>query len=261
MKKHETSLTIESYLNEYSAITNKSFLGSHQERYAFMASLISDSDIVLDVGCGEGFGTKILSEKAMKVFGVDYHPQVVEYAKKMYTDDSGKLVFKEGDCYRLDFEDGFFDMICAFDLIEHLTDEDLFLEKLHRLLRKGGKLVLSTPNKLIHLIQLGNIYEFHHKEYFHNEFTNLISSHFDDMDVYAQNPIELYDVIKTKNLLFRRISSLAPTHLKKIIKKAIHRFSGRHVMESKASNPVLLVDENARELITCSDFIIVATKK
>jgi len=262
MKREELDLSLKEYLFNYSAITNKKNLATHVMRYKFANTIINRSDIVLDIGCGEGFGANILANKARRVFGVDYHKEIIDLANNKYSIKSN-LGFQVGDCVNLGFEEEMFDAICAFDLIEHLSRDDQFLKNIKRILKKNGKFIISTPNKLIHLFQLGKIYEFHYKEYFHNEINQLISKHFQEVSTYIQNPNELYEALPLWNLFISRAANSIPPFIKKAIKKSVfflnERFinlSGEGIIKHNVEKPV-----EVSNLLTCSDLVFVASHK
>jgi SAM-dependent methyltransferase len=88
---------------------------------------------ILDIGCYDGF---LLSHiDAAEKFGID-----VEVLKK-YPD----IQYIEGDFMRYDFKDKEFDRIFAFDVLEHVREDRIFLEKIIQLLSTEGMAILSTP--------------------------------------------------------------------------------------------------------------------
>jgi SAM-dependent methyltransferase len=98
---------------------------------------------VLDVGCGTGLNAEHLAAKGHTVVGIDLSPVAIEkFTRKGF----------EGFVCDLENETGVplpsssFDLIFASEVIEHLGDTATFLAELNRLLRRGGALVLSTPN-------------------------------------------------------------------------------------------------------------------
>lgn len=101
--------------------------------------------MVLDVGCGDGLFMSILrdtlKDKKTTIWGVDYS----EYKLKKAREQGHKV--KQCDLEKgLPFKDNTFDVIYAAELIEHLYDPDFFLEECNRVLKKGGVVVISTPN-------------------------------------------------------------------------------------------------------------------
>lgn len=108
---------------------------------------------ILDLGCGRGWLTNILSEYG-NVVGVDLS---VKTAKKLFPD----LKFIEADICRSETF-GEYDVIVSSDVIEHLItkDQEIYIKNINRMLKPSGYLILTTPNKPVeekHLKNMGNI--------------------------------------------------------------------------------------------------------
>lgn len=115
--------------------------------YEFAAGYASDRT-VLDCGAGEGYGPAFLSSTAECVVGLDYAAEAVQYAGRKYGRDRPNLRFVQGDASRLPFADDSFDVVCCFQVLEHLDDGPGFLFESRRVLKPGGRLILTTPNRL-----------------------------------------------------------------------------------------------------------------
>lgn len=99
----------------------------------------------LDAGCAKGFLLKIVSEHGWQPYGFDASLYAVEEARKVCP--SAKVFV--GDAQgRLPFPDGFFEVITACELVEHLPEPHKFFEEAFRLLRRDGLLFVTTPNAL-----------------------------------------------------------------------------------------------------------------
>jgi SAM-dependent methyltransferase len=115
----------------------------HIARYAFAARLAAGKR-VLDLGCGTGYGTAELASRATEAVGVDIAPEAIEYASQHYR----TAHFVHVTATDLPFDDGAFDLVTSFELIEHLSDWRSLLAQARRVLHPGGMFVVSTPNKL-----------------------------------------------------------------------------------------------------------------
>jgi SAM-dependent methyltransferase len=110
---------------------------------------------VLDVGCGRG---ELVLQSALRgadAWGIDYAPAAVEIARRALADAPDdvrpRLHVEAMDVKALAFEDGWFDVVFMMDVVEHLYPAELSraFDELHRVLRRGGRLVLHTsPNKV-----------------------------------------------------------------------------------------------------------------
>jgi len=108
-----------------------------------ISNLIKPSISFLDVGCGYGKFMILLKNKfpSMSLYGVDYSKLEVAKAKKK------SLNVCRADLEKgLKFKSSSFDMIFAGEIIEHLYNPDFFLEESGRVLKKGGFLLITTPN-------------------------------------------------------------------------------------------------------------------
>jgi SAM-dependent methyltransferase len=115
--------------------------------YEFAARYVENKR-VLDCGAGEGYGPALLAEKAELVLGLDYSSEAVTYAQNKYAASTPNLRFLQGDASTLPFEEDSFDVLCCFQVLEHLEDGPGFLFEAHRVLKPGGQLILTTPNRL-----------------------------------------------------------------------------------------------------------------
>lgn len=155
----------------------------HLQRYRYAAKKIGNNRKVLDLGCGTGYGTKILSNERNEVYGIDISQKAVDYAKKTYFGPRYTCSSAE----RLPFKDNDFDVITAFEVIEHIENPEKALAEIYRVLKNDGSLFISTPN-LRHLgnmlghFLLGRPYPkhskniYHLKEFYYDEFVNFLKN-------------------------------------------------------------------------------------
>lgn len=98
---------------------------------------------LLEVGCGEGRGVELLSPKCKSYLALDKITDVIEKLSSQYPN----VNFKQAVVPPFTgVEDNSFDWVVSFQVIEHIQDDKKFLEEIHRVLKPGGKAIISTPN-------------------------------------------------------------------------------------------------------------------
>lgn len=148
----------------------------HYHRYA-LASRWCKGLRTLDAACGEGYGSALLAQSASSVEGLDISAAAIEHAQKRYGSITN-LNFQEADCTELPFADDEFDCITSFETLEHLEAQDQLLSEFRRVLKPGGFLALSSPDKAIYTDLHKTDNEFHVKELYRDELEALINRHF-----------------------------------------------------------------------------------
>jgi GT2 family glycosyltransferase/SAM-dependent methyltransferase len=143
---------------------------------------------VLDLGSGEGFGAAILAGSATHVVGVDVDRQTVEHSKLNYAGPD--LEFHVGTALDLStFEAGSFGAVVAFEIIEHVKDQERVLDEVARVLGDEGILVVSTPDRRLYSEATGQHNPFHERELALDEFQELLGSHFPHVAGWGQRTI------------------------------------------------------------------------
>jgi SAM-dependent methyltransferase len=164
----------------------------HWHRYHFAARWVAGKR-VLDVACGEGYGSAFLARTAAYVAGVDVSPQAIEHAERAYA-KPGSVEFVQASCTRLPFSDASFDVAVSFETIEHIEGQQAFMDELARVLKPDGVLVLSCPNKLEYSDKRGFANEFHVKELYRDELAALVTARFPECAWYGHRAT-FYSVI------------------------------------------------------------------
>lgn len=104
-------------------------------------SLFAEPGRLLDVGCSLGIFLDIARKKGWEVHGVELNRRARKVAKEKFG-----LELIDKPLHELDFEDGYFDVITLWEVLEHLTDPNAILRECRRLMRPGGMLVVLVPN-------------------------------------------------------------------------------------------------------------------
>lgn len=139
---------------------------------------------VLDIACGEGYGSKILSAEAISVVGVDVDDSAVRHAAATYTD--AKIRFLRGDIVAIPLDDASVDLVVSFETLEHLTDHRTMMLEIKRVLAPGGVLVVSSPDKREYSDLPNYRNPYHLRELYLSEFNTLLAAHFAHHALYGQ---------------------------------------------------------------------------
>ncbi|MGA7239603.1 MAG: methyltransferase domain-containing protein, partial [Bryobacteraceae bacterium] len=144
----------------------------------------------LDAGCGAGYGSAELARAAQSVVGIDCAADAIEFASANYR--APNLTFEQASCGALPYADSSFDLIVAFEVIEHLPDWRQFLQEARRALAPNGQFIVSTPNKLYYGESRGAEGEnpFHVHEFEFAEFRDELRNVFPHVSLFLENHVE-----------------------------------------------------------------------
>jgi 2-polyprenyl-3-methyl-5-hydroxy-6-metoxy-1,4-benzoquinol methylase len=156
----------------------------HWHRYHFVRPLLAGKR-VLDVACGEGYGSALMAEVAASVTGVDVARDAITHAQHAYAGRTN-LAFVEASCAALPLEDAQFDVVVSFETIEHIHEQDAFLDGVRRVLKPDGLLIISSPNKAEYSDARGYTNEFHVKELYRDELATMLAARFTHTSWYSQ---------------------------------------------------------------------------
>lgn len=168
----------------------------HVHRYRLARILATGKD-VLDVACGEGYGSDLLAEVALSVAGVDISAVAVNNARQTYSRPN--LSFIQGPCTELPCNDASFDLVVSFETIEHHDQHELMVGELRRVLRPGGVVLISTPNRPEYNRTLNEPNPFHVKELDFDEFDTLLRANFQNVSYYAQRVLHASYIMPIDN--------------------------------------------------------------
>lgn len=155
----------------------------HVYRYAFACRFVQGKR-VLDIACGEGYGTaSLLRAGAASVVGVDISKEACAHAHSRYGIDA-----RAGSAERIPLPDAAVDVVVSFETIEHVPDPRRFLDECGRALATGGLLVISTPNKDVYSGPGTKPNPFHCSEMTERDFLAALSEKFCSVRLYTQRP-------------------------------------------------------------------------
>ncbi|MFF7394930.1 class I SAM-dependent methyltransferase [Achromobacter sp. NPDC008082] len=145
----------------------------HIARYSFAQPYCADKR-VLDVACGEGYGSRLLADwGASEVVGVDISHDAVKAAQQHFGGQNVSFVQSEGETLLEKFQPESFDLIVSFETIEHVTDPVKFLENVKRLLKPGGVIAISCPNDWWYFPTEQEKNPYHLRKYLFEEFKSM----------------------------------------------------------------------------------------
>lgn len=170
---------------------NDDLWAEHLARYAF-ACRFATAKRALDAGCGTGYGTAALATRATSVTGVDVAPQAIEYARGHSV--SSNITYLQASAASVPLPAASFDLITAFEVIEHLADWQALLAEAQRLLAPGGLFLVSTPNRLYYAEsrRLDGPNPYHVHEFEFEEFRIALSQFFPAVTILFQNRVEAF---------------------------------------------------------------------
>lgn len=141
--------------------------------YLRAAELVSGS--VLEVGAGMGYGIEHIAPKAEHYMTIDKFPVNID---PLWTNVS----FQQMEIPPLTgMADNTYDYVVSFQVIEHIEDDSAYTKEIHRVLKPGGKFIVTTPNKMMSITRN----PWHVREYTIDELKGLLGKYFTKVEAYG----------------------------------------------------------------------------
>jgi SAM-dependent methyltransferase len=171
-------------------LVNDDLWAEHVARYEF-ASRFAAARRVLDAGCGTGYGSAELAVAAASVVGIDFAWEAVDYGRAQGPARS-QISWCQGSVEFMPFRAASFDVVVAFEVIEHLSNWQGLLREARRVLTEDGVFIVSTPNREYYSETRGlegpNPYHVHEFEF--EEFQAALQEYFPRVEILVQNRVE-----------------------------------------------------------------------
>ena len=157
----------------------------HLQRYQAVLPLVAGKT-VLDAAAGSGYGTAQLASGASQAHGVEIDSEAVAHARGHYRADN--LFFHRASIAALPLADASMEVVVSFETIEHVDEatQEQFLAEVKRVLRPGGLLIISTPDRAVYSDHPGYHNEFHIKEFYRDEFREFLAPAFAHLAFHEQ---------------------------------------------------------------------------
>jgi ubiquinone/menaquinone biosynthesis C-methylase UbiE len=155
----------------------------HLHRYAIAKGYVKNK-VVLDIACGDGYGSNLMSEHALFVHGVDIDDKTVQEARLKYKRPN--IEFTTGSTSAIPIKDSSIDVVVSFETIEHHDKHDEMMAEIKRVLKPGGLIIISTPDKLYYSDERNFNNKYHLKELYKREFGDLIANSFKQLQLLSQ---------------------------------------------------------------------------
>lgn len=232
-----------------------------RSRLAYFEASKMVSGRVLEIGTGTGYGIDIIAPSCDRFTTLD------KFSSEATAALPGNVEFVKATVPPLPFKDESFDYVVAFQVIEHISDDRTFIKEVHRVLRKGGKFIVTTPNKPMSITRN----PWHVREYTAEEL-NMRLSAFESvecrgvfgnkrvMEYYNKNRESVHRIMRFDIL---RMQWWLPAFMLKIPYDILNRRNRKrlHSDNQQLTESIVMDDYSLRAVDKdCFDLFFVATK-
>ena len=240
------------------------------DNYVFQRSVLAyhraaelvEGDI-LEIGTGMGYGVEVIAPKATRYISIDKElPAQINQLEN--------VEYYDMEVPPIGFENCSFDAVVSFQVIEHIEEDIACVREVARVLRPGGKFVVSTPNAPMSLTRN----PWHVREYNADELRNLLSCHFSNVELYgvvgnekimeyyrknrqSVRKITRFDILDLQHRLPRKLLQMPYDLLNRLNRRSLHK-KNTSLTDSIVMEDYSIVPYEAG--MECFDLFAVATK-
>lgn len=244
LKKERKIEDLDKYKKDFSAFL---LHANHIKAYDFVAPFCKNKK-VLDVGCFIGYGETRIFSQAKEIVAIDSDNKALEFACQNRFIPNVK--FRKVNARQLPFSNETFDIIIAFQLIEHIPPHEVgsFLSEVKRVLQRKGSLFITTPNRKFRLLPFQRPFNpEHYQEFTAKGLLKILKTTFKDIQIKGVRAKESIDEIKRKRVgkspyrayirdpLYRFLNTALPTGTKSSLKKI--KFKIMQLSQSRRTIP------------------------
>ncbi|MEM1137349.1 MAG: class I SAM-dependent methyltransferase [Bacteroidota bacterium] len=233
--------------------------------YAYVEAVKLLTGDVLELGCGAGRGMELVAENCTNYTGIDKNEKLLALHKERYP----HFNFISKNIPPLDFiADNSFDTVISFQVIEHIVNDALFVKEIERVLKPGGKAIITTPNIKLSLTRN----PWHVREYTYDQLLSLTKKYFNEvdlkgitgskrvMDYYEENKISVekitrYDIFNLQYRLPRQLLQFPYDVLNRFNRKSLEK--GNNDLVNQITVEDYLLNNNPDQ---CFDFFCILEK-
>ena len=240
------------------------------DNYVFQRSVLAyhraaelvEGDI-LEIGTGSGYGVEVIAPKATRFISIDKQLPATPIQLE-------NVEYYDMEVPPIDFENCSFDSVVSFQVIEHIEKDIDFVREVARVLRSGGKFVVSTPNAPMSLTRN----PWHVREYNADELRNLLECHFSKVEAYgvvgnekimeyyrknrhSVRKITRFDILDLQHRLPRKLLQMPYDVLNRLNRRSLHK-KNTSLTDSIVMSDYSIVPYKAG--LECFDLFFVATK-
>lgn len=195
-------------------------IGEHLARYRFVFDLLRPGVRVVDAACGSGYGAALLSERAGHVVAIDISTHALKWAQTTQFRPNVSLI-RADLAGTIPVLTNSVDVAVSFETLEHIQAKSRFLQELHRIVRPGGRLIVSTPDRDVYSSLIGYKNSHHKRELSRSEFVELVTEHFGEVQLFGQVQWKGNNWVAMAR---RAVRPLLPAHTRDALKRALEHF-------------------------------------